>query len=523
MKKEELNTKLWNIANKLRGRMDSNEFKKYILGFIFFKYISFNVEKYLKNELEIDKDDIDEDVKNDIIDNLGYFIHPNNFYSKIIEDINNKENIDNLNQILENAFHEIEISTTDESRDDFAGLFDEIELNDKKLGDTQIERNQLISKIMLELNDIEFNKENNDFLGDSYEYLISKFASDAGKKGGEFYTPTEVSKTIAKIIATAKKAKEANFIYDPTCGSGSLLIRSLNEIKNLVEKDQNSRIKISTGIKGQELNHTTYNLARMNMILHGFDYYDFKIKQGDTIRNDKFINEKKFDIIVANPPFGTKWDPNEKDYQNDERFSIFDSLAPASRAEFAFIQHMLYHLSEDGIMATVLPHGILFRGGSEEKIRRQIIENYNWFDAIISLPSNLFFGTGIPAIIAIFKKCRENNESILFIDASREFEKAKNKNKLREEDILKIVDTYKSRKEIEKYSRNVSINEIKENDFNLNVSRYIDNFEEETYRPIEEIKRDILEAEEKEIKLKKELQELEKRIFEEIFQNQEIK
>ncbi|CRX36808.1 / hsdM / Type I restriction enzyme M protein /:648478 Forward [Candidatus Hepatoplasma crinochetorum] len=518
MKKEELNAKLWNIANKLRGRMDANEFKKYILGFIFFKYISTNLENYYREE-EFSLADLDQEVKEDVIDQLGYFINPNHFYSKIIENIKNKKNIDNLNILLSDTFKEIENSTSEKSRDDFSGLFDELDLNDKKLGDTQLEINQLIAKIMLELEYFEISRENNDFLGDSYEYLISKFASDAGKKGGEFYTPIEVGKTIAKIVATSKKAKEANVIYDPTCGSGSLLIRAYNEIKNIVKNESNNLKKeIPTIIQGQELNHTTYNLARMNMILHGFNYGKFKIKQGDTLKNDKFKQNKKFDIIVANPPFGTKWDPKEKDYQIDDRFAIFDALAPTSRAEFAFIQHMLYHLSEDGIMATVLPHGILFRGGAEEKIRRQIIENYNWFDAIISLPSNLFFGAGIPAIIAVFKKCRENNKSILFIDASKEFEKVKNKNKLRDQDILKIVDTYKNKKEIEKYSRNVNINEIKKNDFNLNISRYIDNFEEETYRPIEEIKRDIFEAEQKEIELKKELQELEKRILEEILQ-----
>ncbi|BDV02945.1 type I restriction-modification system subunit M [Candidatus Hepatoplasma crinochetorum] len=514
MKKEELNTKLWNIANKLRGRMDANEFKKYILGFIFFKYISANLENYYEEEFNLD--DLDQEIKEDVVNQLGYFISPEHFYSKIIKDIKDKKNIDNLNISLSDTFKEIENSTSENSRDDFSGLFDELDLNDKKLGDTQLERNQLIAKIILELEYFEISKENNDFLGDSYEYLISKFASDAGKKGGEFYTPTEVSKTIAKIVATSKKAKEANIIYDPTCGSGSLLIRAYNEIQNIVKKESNNLKKIPTIIQGQELNHTTYNLARMNMILHNFNYEKFKIKQGDTLRDDKFKQSKKFDIIVANPPFGTKWDQKEKDYHSDKRFAMFDALAPTSSAEFAFVQHMLYHLSEDGIMVTVLPHGILFRGRAEEKIRKQIIQNYNWFDAIIGLPTNLFFGAGISAIIVVFKKCREDNKSILFIDASQEFEKVKNKNKLRKEDIEKIIDTYKNRKEIEKYSRNVSLEEIRENNFNLNITRYIDNFEEENHRSIEEIKKDILEIEQNEQKLKKEIEELEGRIFSEI-------
>lgn len=516
--KKNLYAKLWNIANILRGKMDADEYKNYILGFIFYRYLSDNLENVFERK-EIEKEHIEnreDEVKEISIEEAGYYFHPKYFFNNLIKNIKNN-NYDDLLIDLNKAFKEIEDSTIGEkSHDDFLGLFSDIQLNNIKLGRDDRERRNTIKEIILEINEINWNNgENNDILGDAYEYLIGKFASTAGKKGGEFYTPGEVSITLAKLVATNET--KVKTLYDPTCGSGSLLIKAYKELKK--KKGEFEDI----GVYGQELNHTTYNLARMNMFLHKISYENFKLLQGDTISNDRF-KEKTFDIIVANPPFGTKWNPDAKDYlHSDERFSKYGKLAPRSRAEFVFVQHMLEHLDDDGLMATILPHGILFRGGAEEEIRRYIIEQENQLDALIGLPTNLFFGTGIPAIIAIFKKCRKEDEKILFIDASKGFEKIKNQNKLRDKDINDIVEVYKERKEIDKkntnydlISRNISLEEIKENEFNLNINRYIDSTEEIKYRPLEEIKADLKRIKEEEEKLEKLIAKQEKELFKEI-------
>ena len=339
-----------------------------------------------------------------------------------------------------------------------------MDLNSSKLGRSDDDKNKLISKILLNLNDIDFRLDNNesDILGDAYEYLISQFASSAGKKAGEFYTPQEVSKILAKIV-TLGKNKLRN-VYDPTCGSGSLLLRVSKEAQ-------------VGDFCGQELNQTTYNLARMNMILHGVNYADFDIKQGDSLEYPQHI-DTKFDAIVANPPFSAKWS-SDKSFLDDERFSAYGKLAPKSKADYAFVQHMIYHLDENGTMGIVLPHGVLFRGAAEGTIRKYLVGEKNYLDAVIGLPSNIFYGTSIPTVILVFKKCREDDEDILFIDASKDFEKVKNQNKLRPQDIEKIVDTYTKREEIDKYSHKASLEEIEENDYNLNIPRYVDTFEEE--------------------------------------------
>ena len=348
----------------------------------------------------------------------------------------------------------------------------------------------MIIKILLNLNDIDFELDNNesDILGDAYEYLISQFASSAGKKAGEFYTPQQVSKILAKIV-TLDKTRLKN-VYDPTCGSGSLLLRVSKEAD--VED-----------FYGQELNQTTYNLARMNMILHGVKYGDFDIKQGDSLEYPMHI-DKKFEAIVANPPFSAKWS-SDKEFLDDERFSAYGKLAPKSKADYAFVQHMIYHLDENGTMAVVLPHGVLFRGAAEGKIRRYLIEEKNYLDAVIGLPANLFYGTSIPTCILVFKKCRTSDDDILFIDASKYFEKAKNQNVLRDEDIERIVSTYSERKEVEKFSHCASMDEIEENDFNLNIPRYVDTFEEEEPIDLDEVC-DELE------KIAKEMEEVDREI-----------
>ena len=466
-----LETKLFAIADELRSSMDANEYKNYILGFIFYRYLSEKQENYLNNELKSDgltfqeaweDESLKTDLQEDSIETLGYFITPEHLFSSIIEKC--KVN-DPIRNDLKLAFNEITNSAQGtESQDDFDNLFDDVDLDSLKLGKKEKDRNRKISDVLLLLNEVDFELDNDesDILGDAYEYLLKEFASEAGKKGGEFYTPQEVSKVIAKIV-TLGKDKIKN-VYDPTCGSGSLLLRIAKEAR-------------VANFYGQENNTTTYNLARMNMILHGVKYTDFDIKLGDTLEDPHHI-DMKFDAIVANRPYSQKWSANES-FLDDSRFSGYGRLAPRTKADYAFVQHMVYHLSESGTMAVVLPHGVLFREGAELTIRKHLVADKNYLDAVIGLPANLFYGTTIPTIVAIFKKCREEDQDILFIDASKGFEKVKTKNKLRDEDIEKIVNTYANRKEIEKYSHKVTMEEIEENDFNLNIPRYIDTFEEE--------------------------------------------
>ncbi|MCX8482263.1 MAG: type I restriction-modification system subunit M, partial [Crocinitomicaceae bacterium] len=308
-----------------------------------------------------------------------------------------------------------------------------------------------------------------------YEYLIGQFASGAGKKAGEFYTPQEVSTILAKIVTTGKtKLKSA---YDPTSGSGSLLLRIARQVKEV------------GNFYGQEMNRTTYNLCRMNMILHGVHYKQFDIKQEDTLEHPQHLG-MTFEAIVANPPFSAQWSANPL-FTSDDRFSQYGKLAPSSKADFAFVQHMIHHLAENGIMALVLPHGALFRGGAEQHIRRYLIENRNYLDAVIGLPANIFYGTSIPTCIMVFKKCKEHPEDVLFIDASQHFEKVKTQNVLREEHIDKIIDTYRNRTEEEKYSKRATLQLIADNDYNLNIPRYVDTFEAEESIDINAIANDI--------------------------------
>ena len=499
-----LESKLWAIADDLRGNMDANEFKNYILGFIFYRYLSERLESHLNEELSQDglsfseaweDSRFKEALKEESIRYLGYFLEPKFLFSHIAE----KAKVEDF--ILEDLTASLNFITNSslgtESQDDFSNLFEEVDLNSSKLGKSQKEKNKLISKIILNLNDIDFKlgDDEADVLGDAYEYLISQFASSAGKKAGEFYTPQEVSKVLAKIVTLGKNRLKD--VYDPTCGSGSLLLRVARECK-------------VGDFYGQELNQTTYNMARMNMILHGVKYADFDIRQGDTLEYPMHI-DKKFEAIVANPPFSANWSADTS-FLDDERFGAYGKLAPKSKADYAFVQHMIYQLDENGTMATVLPHGTLFRGAAEGTIREYLIDEKNYLDAVIGLPANVFYGTSIPECILVFKKCREDNQDILFIDASKGFEKAKNKNKLRNEDIEKIVNTYKNREEIEKYSHKASMGEIRENDFNLNIPRYVDTFEEEEPIDLDEVCDELqqiaIEMEEVDSEIKKYCDEL---------------
>ena len=499
-----LERELWAIADVLRGNMDANEFKNYILGFIFYRYLSEKLEIHMDNELENDnltfaeaweKDEFKEDLKEEGIGTLGYFLEPQYLFSNIVEKAKVNEFI--LEDLLKSLNYISNSSMGTASQDDFSNLFEDVDLNSSKLGKSANEKNKTISKIILNLNDIDFKLDDDDadILGDAYEYLISQFASSAGKKAGEFYTPQEVSKILAKIVSLGKKRLKN--VYDPTCGSGSLLLRVARECE-------------VGDFYGQELNQTTYNMARMNMILHGVKYTDFDIKQGDTLEQPQHM-DKKFEAIVANPPFSAKWS-SDKSFLDDERFSAYGKLAPKSKADYAFLQHMIYHLDENGTMGIVLPHGVLFRGSAESTIREYLIWEKNYLDAVIGLPANIFYGTSIPTCILIFKKCREQDQDVLFIDASKDFEKVKNQNKLRPEDIEKIVNTYVNREEIDKYSHKATIEEIEENDFNLNIPRYVDTFEEE--EPIDldevcdELEKIAVEMEEVDKKIKKYCDEL---------------
>ena len=476
--KKLLEAQLWNIANELRGKMDADEFRDYILGFIFFKYLSEKQYLFANQLLETEtiKDyvlltDGEElaAIKEESLIKLGYFLKPNELFSAVAKKGNsNTEN--NSNFILEDLagiLNGIEQSTMGtESEDDFNKLFEDLDLSSTKLGRSPEARNALISKVLLHLDKIDFELQDSesDVLGDAYEYLIGQFASGAGKKAGEFYTPQQVSKILAKIVTTGKKRLKN--VYDPTCGSGSLLLRVAKEVQ-------------VSDFYGQELNRTTYNLARMNMILHDVHYSKFDIKQEDTLTEPQHF-DKRFEAIVANPPFSANWKGKDNPLNdNDERFSQYGKLAPTSKADFAFVQHMIHQLADNGTMACVLPHGVLFRGAAEETIRKYIIEKQNYLDAVIGLPANIFYGTSIPTCILVLSKCRVHSEDILFIDASNEFEKVGNQNQLTQDNIDKIINTYRNRTAIDKYSYVAPLSEVAENDYNLNIPRYVDTFEEE--------------------------------------------
>ena len=491
--KKLLEQQLWNVANTLRGKMNADEFRDYILGFIFYKYLSEKMEIFANEILKQDKikfsdikktDKTSEEyiaaIKEEALEKLGYFLRPEELFGEIAKrgnsDVEGVSNfiLEDIQKILTN----IQLSTMGtESEEDFDNLFEDMDLNSTKLGKSPDARNEIISKVLSHLDKIDFQLDHTelDVLGDAYEYLIGQFASGAGKKAGEFYTPQEVSTILAMIVTTGKtRLKSA---YDPTSGSGSLLLRIARQVKEV------------TMFYGQEMNRTTYNLCRMNMILHGVHYRKFDIKQEDTLEHPQHLG-LTFEAIVANPPFSAEWSANPL-FTSDDRFSQYGRLAPSSKADFAFVQHMIHHLAENGTMAIVLPHGALFRGGAEQHIRKYLIEDRNYLDAVIGLPANIFYGTSIPTCIMVFKKCREQPEDVLFIDASNDFEKVKTQNVLRQEHIDKIVNTYRNRTEIEKYSKRASLQEIITNDYNLNIPRYVDTFEVEESIDINAIATDL--------------------------------
>ncbi|MCM3737002.1 type I restriction-modification system subunit M [Bacillus cytotoxicus] len=496
----ELHKKLWAMANDLRGQMDAYEFKDYILGLIFYRYLSEKVE-FRTNEL-LKEDNISfaeaweneeykEDLAEYLVGELGYVIEPQYLFSNLVAEIEKGAKGSFDVELLQNGVKAIEASTLGtDSQEDFQNLFDDMDLTSSKLGRTVEARSKLIAKVILNIAEIPFLQDDVeiDVLGDAYEYMISQFAANAGKKAGEFYTPQQVSKILAEIVTAGKS--EIRSVYDGTCGSGSLLLRVGKEAK--VYK-----------YYGQEKVSTTYNLARMNMLLHDIPYQRFDIRNADTLEEPQHLDER-FEAIVANPPYSAKWSADDR-FKDDERFSAYSKLAPKSKADFAFVQHFIHQLDDNGTFAVVLPHGVLFRGAAEGAIRKYLIEEKNYLDAVIGLPANIFYGTSIPTCILVFKKCRKYDENVVFIDASNEFEKGKNQNHLTDENVEKIVSIYLNRETVDKYSYAATLEEIKENDYNLNIPRYVDTFEEEEAVDLDIVAKRLKEIDEEIAKVDQEL------------------
>ncbi|MDO5716108.1 MAG: type I restriction-modification system subunit M [Tissierellia bacterium] len=474
VQRQELHRKIWSIADDVRGAVDGWDFKQYILGILFYRFISENMSEYF-NQTEHDAGDptfdyakisdeeAEEYFRPDTVEEKGFFILPSQLFENVQKNAKNNEN---LNTELAQIFKDIEASAIGfPSEPDIKGLFEEVDTRSNKLGATVKEKNQRLADILqgiAELNFGKFEEHDIDAFGDAYEFLISKYASNAGKSGGEFFTPQTVSKLLAKL-ATEGKTK-INKAYDPTCGSGSLLLQMKKEFE---------QHRIEEGFFGQEINMTNFNLCRMNMFLHNINYNNFSIRRGDTLTNPLHNDEKPFDVIVSNPPYSIKW-IGDKDPTliNDDRFAPAGKLAPRSYADYAFIMHSLHYLSSKGRAAIVCFPGIFYRRGAEKTIRKYLVDN-NFIDCVIQLPENLFYGTSIATCVLVMAK-NKTEHKILFIDATKEFQKETNNNILKNKNITKIVDEFRDRKEEEYFSRYVGIDEIKENDYNLSVSTYVE-------------------------------------------------
>jgi type I restriction enzyme M protein len=499
--RDELHRTIWKIANDLRGSVDGWDFKSYVLGMLFYRFISENLTNYLnKEEQRAGNEDFDysklsdedaEFARDETVLEKGFYILP----SELFVNVNGKaKNDNNLNETLSTVFKNIEASAKGTaSEDSMKGLFDDIDVNSNKLGSTVIRRNEMLVKIMdsiaeLRLGDYQDN--NNDTFGDAYEYLMSMYASSAGKSGGEFFTPTEVSELLARITLVGKK--QVNKVYDPACGSGSLLLK----FSQILGKDN-----VRQGFFGQEINLTTYNLCRINMFLHDINYEKFDIAHGDTLMDPKHWDDEPFDAIVSNPPYSTRWEGDDNPLLiNDPRFSPAGVLAPKSKADLAFTMHILRWLSTTGTAAIVEFPGVLYRGGAEQKIRKYLIDN-NYVDAVLQLPPNMFFGTSIATCIIVLKKSKKENKT-LFIDASKEYEPSGNKNKLSEENIDTIINAYIERKDIDHFCQLVDNTDIAENDYNLSVSSYVEMEDTREIIDIEELNAEIAEIVERQTKLR---------------------
>ena len=497
--REELHKAIWSIADDLRGAVDGWDFKQYILGIMFYRYISENITNYInEGERKAGDDSFDyaklsdseaEYERDNLVKEKGFFIRPSELFCNAIKsaksdnatftDIEGKTKSikDNLNEYLEMIFNNIENSAKGaESEDDFSGLFDDIDVNSNKLGATVAKRNEKLVKILDGIAGIKlgnYQDNNIDAFGDAYEFLMSMYASNAGKSGGEYYTPQEVSELLTKLAIVGKTS--VNKVYDPACGSGSLLLKSAK----ILGKDN-----VRNGFFGQELNLTTYNLCRINMFLHDIDYDKFDIACEDTLLTPMHWDDEPFEVIVSNPPYSVKWAGDDNAMLiNDPRYSPAGVLAPKSKADFAFIMHSLAWLASNGTASIVCFPGILYRTGAEQKIRKYLIDN-NFIDCIIQLPENLFFGTSIATCIMVLKKNKIDN-STLFIDASKEAVKVTNNNRLTNENIENILKIFENREDVQYISRLVSNKEIEENNYNLSVSTYV---EKEDTREVIDIK-----------------------------------
>ena len=511
----ELHRTIWGIANDLRGSVDGWDFKQYVLGMLFYRYISENLDTYLsKGEIEAGNTDFsyaklsDEEAltaKDDIVKEKGFFILPSQLFCTVLEKAQ-KDNTD-LNEKLAKIFKEIEGSALgSDSEDDFKGLFDDIDVNSNKLGATVIKRNEMLVKLMngiasMNLGNGEYSDNSIDAFGDAYEYLMGMYASNAGKSGGEYYTPQEVSELLTKITLVGKTT--VNKVYDPACGSGSLLLN----FSKILGPDN-----VRLGFYGQEINITTYNLCRINMFLHDVPYDKFNIKLGDTLLEPKHWDDEPFEAIVSNPPYSIKWEGDDNPILiNDQRFSPAGVLAPKGKADLAFIMHSLSWLATNGTAAIVCFPGIMYRGGAEQKIRKYLIDN-NYIDCIIQLPDNLFFGTSIATCIMVLKKGKSENKT-LFIDASKECIKVTNSNKLSPQNIENILKVFIERKEkIDYVSRLVPNDEIAQNEYNLSVSTYVEAEDTREVIDIKALNKQIAEIVAKENILRAEIDKIIKEI-----------
>ena len=515
--REELHRAIWSIANDLRGSVDGWDFKQYVLGMLFYRYISENITEYINNnEKEAGNEDfdyaaIDDDmaisIKEEIVESKGFFILPSQLFENIYEQISTKENLEDLNEKLEKIFKSIEESAIgSKSEENFKGLFDDIDVNSNKLGPTVKKRNERLVKLIDGIAGMKLGsyKDNSiDTFGDAYEFLMGMYASNAGKSGGEFFTPQEVSELLTKITLVGKT--EVNKVYDPAVGSGSLLLK----FAKILGKEN-----VRNGFFGQEINITTYNLCRINMFLHDIGYEKFSIEHGDTLTDPRHWDEEPFEAIVSNPPYSIKWEGSDNGTLiNDPRFSPAGVLAPKSKADFAFIMHCLHWLSTNGTAAIVCFPGIMYRSGAEQKIRKYLIDN-NYVECIIQLPDNLFFGTSIATCIMVLKKSKVDNHT-LFIDASKEFKKVTNNNKLtdgsedkKDNNIKNILSWYEQRKTVEHIAYLAKKSEIEQNDYNLSISTYVEQKDDTEVIDIKALNEEIKQIVERENKLRQQIDEI---------------
>ncbi|WP_119327442.1 type I restriction-modification system subunit M [Companilactobacillus musae] len=514
-KAQEITSQIWEMANRLRSNMDASEYRNYILGFMFYRYLSEHQElRMVQNDL-IDVEEgqsvndayIEQASGNDLndyleelADSLGYAIAPQYTWQTIVDKVNdNSIAPSDFQDMLDSFNHNVDLNKN--AKQDFHGVFADMNLGNSRLGQTTAARAKALVEIVNLVDEVQYKDEDgHDILGDIYEYLIAQFAGNSGKKAGEFYTPHQVSEVLAKLVTIDLNPKEDKpSVYDFACGSGSLLLTVQEQIKNR-----------SLFYYGQELNTTTYNLARMNLMMHDVSYMNMDLRNADTLESDwpdgvdsaGIDHPRSFDMVVANPPYSAHWN-NEDNKMKDPRFKEYGGLAPKTKADYAFLLHGLYHLGNEGTMAIVLPHGVLFRGAKEEKIRKALL-NKNQIDAVIGLPAGLFYSTGIPTLVMVLKK-NKTNKDVMFIDASNNFKKGKNQNILRDDDINKIINTYKERKDVDKYAHIAPMSEIEENDFNLNIPRYVDTFEPEPEIDLGEVTKEIRENNKKIMENKNEL------------------